>query len=221
MARRLAEEIGAVDRIDVEAGKRSHQPGDVAARRLELDRHRDRVAVVFDQEQHRQAPQARRADRFPELAFARGAFAERGEHDFVGLEPRRAIGDGGDAAVDDAGVGGADSVQDLGAGRARSRDDVERLVAPVRRHLTAARARIEAAADRREQHLERRDAELQAQARDRDSTGRTSRRPACSVRPAAIWIASWPAPLIWKKILLCCLSWISLSSSLRDNSIRR
>ena len=37
------------------------------------------------------------------------------------------------------------------------------LVAPVRRHLTAARTGIEAAADGREQHLERRDAELQAQ----------------------------------------------------------
>ena len=44
-----------------------------------FDRHRNRVAVVLDQEQHRQLPQAGRVDRFPELAFARRAVAERGE----------------------------------------------------------------------------------------------------------------------------------------------
>ena len=33
--------------------------------------------------------------------------------------------------------------------------------------------------------------------------------------------ASWPAPEIWKKILFCRLSWISLSSSRRDRSIVR
>ena len=33
--------------------------------------------------------------------------------------------------------------------------------------------------------------------------------------------ASWPAPEIWKKILFCRLSWISLSSIRRDSSISR
>ena len=55
-------------------------------------------------------------------------------------------------------------------------------------------------------------------ARGRDSRDRTSRSRACSVMPAATSIASWPAPLIWKKIWLWFLSWISLSSSLRDRT---
>ena len=38
-------------------------------------------------------------------------------------------------------------------------------------------------------------------ARDRGSTERTSRSPACSCLPAATRTASWPAPLIWKKAL--------------------
>ena len=39
--------------------------------------------------------------------------------------------------------------------------------------------------------------------------------------PAAVRTASWPAPLIWKKIRLWFLSWISLSSSFRDSTIVR
>src|SRR3982751_3442937 len=39
--------------------------------------------------------------------------------------------------------------------------------------------------------------------------------------PAATSTASCPAPLIWKKIRLWFLSWISLSSSLRDSTISR
>ncbi len=39
--------------------------------------------------------------------------------------------------------------------------------------------------------------------------------------PAAVSTASCPAPLIWKKIRLWFLSWISLSSMRRDSSIVR
>src|SRR5690348_3502077 len=39
--------------------------------------------------------------------------------------------------------------------------------------------------------------------------------------PAATRMASCPAPEIWKKILFCRLSWISLSSIRRDRSISR
>ena len=35
---------------------------------------------------------------------------------------------------------------------------------------------------------------------------------------AATWTASCPAPLIWKKIRFCRLSWISLSSIRREVS---
>ena len=66
VVRRLAhgaearEEIGAVDRIDVKPRERSHEARDVAAGRLHFDRHRDRVAVVFDEKQHRQPAACRR-----------------------------------------------------------------------------------------------------------------------------------------------------------------
>ena len=39
--------------------------------------------------------------------------------------------------------------------------------------------------------------------------------------PTAAPIASWPTPLIWKKILFWRLSWISLSSTLRESNIVR
>ena len=89
VGRRLAhraeagEEIGAVDRIDVKPGKRPHEARDVAARRLHFDGHRNRVTVVLDEEQHRQALGARAAQGLPELAFARRAVAERHVHDLV------------------------------------------------------------------------------------------------------------------------------------------
>ena len=86
------EEVGAVDRVDVQAGKRANQARDVAAGGLHFDRHGDRVAVVLDEEEHRQLLDAGGVERFPELAFARRAFAERDVGDLVGLEPRLAIG---------------------------------------------------------------------------------------------------------------------------------
>ena len=90
---KAGEEIGAVDGIDVQAGKRSNEAGDVAARGLDLDRNRDRVAVVFDEEEDRQAPEAGRVQRFPELALARRTVAERDVDDLVGLEAGLAIRD--------------------------------------------------------------------------------------------------------------------------------
>ena len=49
------EEVGSVAAPDFQVGKRFDQARDVTAGRLHLDRHRDRVAVVFDQIQHRRA----------------------------------------------------------------------------------------------------------------------------------------------------------------------
>ena len=60
---------------------------------LHLDRHRDRVAVVLDEEEHGQAPEAGGVQRFPELALARRALAERDVDDLVGLEAGLAIRD--------------------------------------------------------------------------------------------------------------------------------
>ena len=59
---------------------------DVAAGCLHFDRHRDRVAVVLDEEQHRQLLRAGGVERFPELAFARRALAERDVRDLVAVD---------------------------------------------------------------------------------------------------------------------------------------
>ena len=135
-------------------------------------------------------------ERFPELAFARRALAERHVDDFVGVEAA-AIGDRLDAARRcSAGFGAADRVQALRAGGARPRDDVQRLVAPVRRHLPSARARIVLRADGGQQHVERRHTELQAERAIAVVGVKPVVTGACSVMPTATRIASWPAPLI-------------------------
>ena len=117
--------------------------------------------------------------------------------------------------VEEAGLGAADRLQALRAGRARLRDDVEAAVAPVRGHLAPAGRGVVGRADRLQEHLVRRDAERQAQ-RAVAVVGKTQSTPGRRCMPAAARIASWPAPLIWKKIWLWFLSWISLSSSFRD-----
>ncbi len=106
---------------------------------------------------------ARSAERFPEFALARRAVAKRHIRDLVVREPRTAIGDAGNTAVDDSGFRRADRLQYLRAGRARLRHDVERFVAPVRRHLPAAGIRIVLRADGGEKHLERSHSELKAE----------------------------------------------------------
>jgi hypothetical protein len=70
------EVVGAIASQDAQARKAFDQARDVAARRLHVDGHRDRVAVVLDEKQHRQLPRARRVERFPELALARAAVAD-------------------------------------------------------------------------------------------------------------------------------------------------
>ena len=157
------EEVGAVDALDEEAGERGDELRDVAAGRLHFDRDGNRVAVVLDQVDDRELERARGVERLPELPFAGGAFADRDVGDLVGLVERLASFDRGDPLVHAARFRRADGVQALRARRARLRHDVERRVAPVRRHLPAAGVRIVLAADRAEEHLERRHAEHQAQ----------------------------------------------------------
>ena len=121
-------------------GKPRHQLRDVAARGLHVDRHRDGVAVVLDQEQHRQLEVARRVQRLPELTLAGRAVAGR---DVARLRrpspcPRSSGCVALEVAVLDQRLGDAHRLQELRAGRARLRDDVELAVAPVARHLAAA-----------------------------------------------------------------------------------
>ena len=135
-------------------GKRSNEAGDVAASGLGLDRNRDRVAVVFDEEEDREAPEAGDVQRFPELALARGTVAERDVNDLVGLEAGLAIRDLGQTAVEHSRFGGADRLQHLRAGCARLRDDIQSGMPPMRRHLPPVGARVVFGADAGEQHVE-------------------------------------------------------------------
>ena len=66
-----------------QAGEALHQPRNVAAGGLAFDGHGDGVAVVLDQEKHRQAFQAGGVERFPELALAGGAVARADQRDFI------------------------------------------------------------------------------------------------------------------------------------------
>jgi hypothetical protein len=157
------EEVGTVDTLDEQSRERLDELRDVAARRLHFHRHRDRVAVVFDQVDDGQLERAGRVERFPEFAFARRTFPDRHVRDFIGVEARLAPLDGRDVLIDAAGFGGADGMETLRARRARLRDDVERRVAPVGRHLPPAGARVVLRADGAQEHLARRDAERQAQ----------------------------------------------------------
>ena len=89
--------------------------GDVAAGRLHIDRNGYRVAVVLDEVEHRHLTGARRVDRFPELAFAGRAFADRHVGDLVGMIRRLPLGYLFHARVNHARLGTADRVETLRA----------------------------------------------------------------------------------------------------------
>ena len=55
----------------------------LAAGDLAIARHRDGVAVIFDQEQHRQAFQAGGVERLPEFALAGGVFPGADQRGFA------------------------------------------------------------------------------------------------------------------------------------------
>ena len=81
------DEVAAVDLLYEEVRKRRDELGDAAAGGVDLDRYRDRVAVVLDQIDDGQLEVARVVQRLPELAFARGAVAGRAEDDFIVAKP--------------------------------------------------------------------------------------------------------------------------------------
>ena len=157
------DEVGAIAAEDFEVRERLDQLRDIAAGGLHFDRHRNGVAVVFDQVEHRHVARAGRVQRFPEFAFTRRALADRDIGHLVRMKPLLAVGDGANAFVQHASFAGADGLQALRAGGAALRWDIQRLVTPVRRHLPPAGIRIVFRADGAQQHLERRHAELQAE----------------------------------------------------------
>ena len=87
------EEVGAVAAEHAQAEEALDDARDVAAGGLHFDRHGDRVAVVFDQIDDRQLALAGGVERFPELAFAGAAFANRDVGDFVRAKALLAVGD--------------------------------------------------------------------------------------------------------------------------------
>ena len=111
---------------------------EAAARRLHVDRRRDRVAVVLDEVEHRQLAHAGGVERLPEFAFARRAFADRDERHFVALELRESIRNRLETLVETSRFGDADAVQALRGNRAARRRDVQPRIRPVRRHLATA-----------------------------------------------------------------------------------
>ncbi len=84
--------IVAVDLGKVEVGEVRHQPRNVSARRVHLDGHADRVAVVLNAEDHRQLSIRGGVDRLPELALRSRAFAHASQSHFVAVEVHVAKG---------------------------------------------------------------------------------------------------------------------------------
>ncbi len=159
------EEVAAVGLGDEEAGEGADELRDRAARRVHLDRHRDGVAVVLDDEDHGELLPAGGAERLPELPLGRRPVADRHDDDLVvgrhrGRRPEvRGLG----AEEVPPRLRRADARKAL---RPRGRgggEDVQLLRAPVRRHLPPGRGRVVGRADALQEHLERRDAEAEAE----------------------------------------------------------
>ena len=162
--REAGEEVGAVDRVDVHSRKRPQQPGNIAAGSLRFDWDGDGVAVVFDQKQDGEMPQAGGVHRLPELAFARRAVAGGHVDDLVTLDAAAQLGVlAFEVAVLDQRLGRTHGLQELGPGRTRLRHDVEPLASPVRRHLAAAGVGIRGGAGRFHQDLRGRHPESEAE----------------------------------------------------------
>ena len=130
----------------------------------------NRVAVVFDHEEHRQLLRTCGIQSFVKLALAGGAVAAGDVGDLVlivadVLAQRRVyrlIQGALELIVVKAGFGRAHGLEELRAGGRRARDEIQLGVAPVGRHLAAGRRRIIFSAHRLEQHLVRCDAQHQA-----------------------------------------------------------
>src|SRR2546423_6694756 len=120
--------------------------GGRSASRLYLNRPRDRVFVVLDQEQDWQLEIAGGVQRFPPLAFARCPIARGAVDDFIAVD--RLVLHIGVLAVPQPCLGAADRLQELRARRARLADDVEILMPPMGPHLPPAPGWILSRADR-------------------------------------------------------------------------
>src|SRR5271156_5274370 len=143
--------VSAVDLSKVEVGEIGNQTRNISARGIDLNRHRDGVAVVFDDKDDRKPFVRGGIERFPELSLRGGTFADGDVDALVAVEldvaPGAVIslmlfGCFGMTTDVSARFGAADGVQALSGGRGGLRDDVESGTAPMRRHLASAARRV-------------------------------------------------------------------------------
>ncbi len=154
--------VGTVKLFEMEIGETGDKARNVATGGLHFHGHGNRVFVVLHAKNHRQPPVGSRVQRLPEFAFAGGAVPERDISDFIALEldilelaviaigflrGLRMLGE------ITPGFGASHGLQNLGARGGRLGDDVEPLVGPVRRHLTAAGTGIVGRSHGAEQHF--------------------------------------------------------------------
>ena len=125
-SRITGDRISPIDLFKVEVGKAAHQAGNVSARGLHLDRYRDRILVVFDDEHQRQPGIGGGVQGLPKFAFAGSAFAERNVGNLVAVELdvfelaviARGLMSGFRMSGEiTAGLGAAYGLQNLGSGR--------------------------------------------------------------------------------------------------------
>ena len=153
------QKIAAIHFLNEQPRERRDELRNRPARGVHFHRHRNGVAVVLDDVHHRQLQVGRRVQRFPKLALRRRAIARGHEHHFVAGE---ALGDSHQLGAQRA-LSGTHALQELRSRRRSSRDDIQRLVPPVRRHLASTRVRVRRRAHRAVKHLGRRHAQLQAE----------------------------------------------------------
>ena len=185
--------------------KSRNQPRNASARGLHFDRHRNRVAVIFHAENHRQLAEGRGVHRLPELAFAGSAIAQRNVSDFIALkanvlelpvismEPGRKSEPGAPFLASFARSGELDlrrlrmprqispslgtphCLQDLRPRRRRLGHDMQLGIAPVRRHLPPAGTRIIGRTHSLQKHVVRLERPAPGTTRGRGNKDRTSR----------------------------------------------
>src|SRR5256714_13611400 len=137
-------EVAAVNLLDEEIGERAYQLGDAAAGGVDLDRDRNRVAVVFDEINCRQLEIAGSVEGLPKLPFARLTFTSGDQYDLILLET---FGDAQQLRPQRR-LGGSDALEELSSSRRGSRDDIVFLVSPVAGHLASARRGIDCRSNR-------------------------------------------------------------------------
>jgi hypothetical protein len=113
------EHVAPVHFLDQEAGEPGEQFRYRAAGGIDLDRDGDRVAVVLDQEDHRELQVTGGVERLPELALAGRAVARGAEHHLVALVELIPPLDSLDPGVTEPRLGTAHGLEELGAGGAR------------------------------------------------------------------------------------------------------